>query len=83
MKFKTKQKIKKLKTKKKAIIGVASFVLFGLICLLVGFEIEQKGHAIRNWLSSPYASTFFISIVVILILLAFVVGVLTTIKEND
>ena len=56
-----KRKIKKwLKEHKGIIIGVGSFLLIGLIGMLVGFEIQQNGHAIRNWLSSPYASTFFI-----------------------
>ena len=68
-----KRKLKKWLHKNRMFIcGAGSFILIGLIGALIGFEIEQKGHAIRKWLSSPQATTFLICA----ILGAFVIGLM-------
>ena len=79
MELQKKRKIKKwFKEHKGVIIGVGSFLLIGLIGMLIGFEIQQQGHAIRNWLSSPYAATFFI----VLLLGAAIFGILIAVFIN-
>lgn len=65
---------------KKIILGTGIFAIVGLIALLIGFEITNDWHAIRNWLASDNATTFFILaivgafIFVLLILVAFSKG---------
>lgn len=55
------KKFKKTLVKyKKVIIGTGIFAIVGLIALLIGFEITNDWHAIRNWLASDNATTFFI-----------------------
>ena len=44
---------------KKIILGTGIFAIVGLIALLIGFEITNDWHAIRNWLASDNATTFF------------------------
>lgn len=53
-----------LKEHKAVVIGTGSFLLVGLLGLLIGFEIQTKGHAIRNFLASPHAATLIILIIV-------------------
>lgn len=82
-----KNKIKKVKqflnTHKKILIGTSVFVLLGLVGLLIGFEIAQGWHAIRNWITSDSAVTFFIIAIVGLAVLALVVLILITLKLGD
>lgn len=65
---------------KKIILGTGIFAIVGLIALLIGFEITNDWHAIRNWLASDNATTFFILAIVgafifgLLILVAFSKG---------
>lgn len=59
------KKLKKTIIKyKKIILGTGIFALVGLIGLLIGFEITNDWHAIRNWLASDNATTFFILAIV-------------------
>ena len=59
------KKFKKTLVKyKKVIIGTGIFAIVGLIALLIGFEITNDWHAIRNWLASDNATTFFILAIV-------------------
>lgn len=82
-----KNKLKKIRqflsTHKKILIGTSVFVLLGLIGLLIGFEIAQGWHAIRNWITSDSAVTFFIIAIIGLGALALVVFILITIKLGD
>lgn len=60
-----KRKLKKwLHNKRLFIFGAGSFILIGLIGALIGFEIEQDWHAIRNWVTSPKAVTLLICSIV-------------------
>ena len=75
------KKFKKTLVKyKKVIIGTGIFAIVGLIALLIGFEIVNDWHAIRNWLASDNATTFFILAIVgafifaLLLILAFSKG---------
>lgn len=78
MNYMKRRKIKKFFQKhKKIIIGTGSFALVGLIGGILGFEIANDWHAIRNWINSPWASTFFILmglgiIILILLLITFI-----------
>lgn len=82
-----KNKIKKLRkfliTHKKILIGTSIFVGIGLLGLLLGFEIAQGWHAIRNWITSDSAVTFFIIAIVGLVVIALVVLTITTLKIGD
>lgn len=79
-----KKKIKEFFKKYKGwIIGVGSFALLGAVGTLLGFEIANDWHAIRNWLASPYAITFFICLIVGLSILAFVILGFIILKNGD
>lgn len=53
-----------LKEHKAIVIGTGSFLLVGLLALLIGYEIKENGHAIRNFLSGPNATTLIILLIV-------------------
>lgn len=83
MDFMKKRKIKKWVIKhKKLLIGSGIFAGVGLIGGLIGFEIAASGHAIRNWLASPWAPTFFICLVLGLFILGMVIAVVINIKRG-
>jgi len=84
MDYMKKRKMKKFFQKhKKIIIGTGTFLLIGLAAGLTGFEIQQKGHAIRNWLASPWASTFFILIGLGLIIIALLIITLINMRGDE
>lgn len=67
-----KYKLKKFWQKKKAwIIGTGSFLLVGIIVLLIGFRMT--GWSIIKWLQSPYAITCFVCLSVSLLIIGFLV----------
>lgn len=68
---------------KAAVIGTGSFLLTGLIALLVGFEIKEKGHAIRKFLASPRAGTLVVVIIVGLFFAVIFVASLIYMKKGD
>lgn len=72
-----------IKEHKKIVIGTGSFVILGLLGLLLGFEISQDWHAIRNWLNSDSAVTFFIIAIVGLFVLAIVVFSFISMKMGE
>lgn len=72
-----------LKEHKGVVIGTGSFLLAGLLALLIGFEIKTKGHAIRNFLASPHAATLIILIVVGIFLVGLFVLSLVYMKKGD
>lgn len=72
-----------LKEHKVIVIGTGSFLLAGLVALLVGFEIKEKGHAIRKFLASPNAATLIILIVVGLFLAGLFVASMIYMKRGD
>ncbi len=79
-----KRKIRIFFKKYKAlIISFGVFGFLGLVALLIGFEIANDWHAIRNWLSSPYALTFLICSIVGLFLLIMIILVCVMIKKGD
>lgn len=47
-----------LKKKKGVIIGTGSFLIIGLVLLLVGFSLT--GWSFIEWLQTPYALSFFL-----------------------
>ena len=73
-----KRKFRKFEEKnKKFIVGSGIFILIGLTALIVGFEIANDWQAMRKWLASPYATTFFVcfgigAFCLIVIILAFI-----------
>lgn len=78
------KKVKKfLKNHKKLIIGTSIFVVLGLVGLLIGFEMTNDWHAIRNWLSSPYATTFFICVVLGVIALIVLIFTFMNFRKED
>ena len=84
MELQKKRKIKKwFKEHKAIIIGAGSVIIVGLIAMLIGFEIQQDWHAIRNWLASPYASTFFICLVLGVVVLGLIIAVLINLRRGD
>ena len=79
-----KRKIKKfIQKNKKILIGGGIFAIIGLIGLLLGFEITSGWHAIRNWLSSPYAATFFICAVIGALIIGMLIVVLLNLRRGD
>lgn len=72
-----------LKKNKVWIISVGSFAVVGAVALLLGFEIANDWHAIRNWLASPYATTFFICLTVGLAILVILILTLIIVKNGD
>lgn len=72
-----------LKEHKAIVIGTGSFLLAGIIALLVGFEIKTKGHAIRNFLASPHAATLIILIVVGIFFIGLFILSLIYMKKGD
>lgn len=82
--MKKSKKIKKFfKDHKKLIIGTSAFILLGLVGLLIGFEMTNDWHAIRNWLSSPYATTFIICVVLGIIALVVLVITFNNMKRDE
>lgn len=86
--------MKKLKPKKKkfqawvkehkvAVISAGSFILLGLIGFLIGFEIKDNGHFIRNFLASPDAVTLIIVLLVGLFLLGIFVISMIYMRRGD
>lgn len=62
MNYYKKRKIKDFfKDHWKALVGTGSFLLAGVIVMLVGFAIS--GWSLLKWLESPFATTFFIMLV--------------------
>lgn len=79
-----KRKIKKwIHKHKAAVISIGSFAITGLLGLLIGFEIANDWHAIRKWLASPYAATFFIALVLGLFALALVIYALISARKGN
>ena len=72
-----------IKKNKKTLIGVGSFLAVGLTAMLIGFEIQQKGHAIRNWLASPYATTFFIVLILGALILILLIVLFVNLARGD
>ena len=72
-----------LKEHKAIVISVGSFLLTGLIALLIGFEIKEKGHAIRNFLAGPHATTLVVLLVCGLFFAAIFVASLIYMKKGD
>ena len=83
MNFVKKRKIKKWISKHKVVlISTCSFALLGLTGALIGFEIANDWHAIRNWLASPWATTFFICVVIGVVALFLLVLILINVKHG-
>ncbi len=79
-----KKKIRSFFKKNKVwIISVGSFAVVGATALLLGFEIANDWHAIRNWLASPYATTFFICLILGLAVLVILILALIVVKNGD
>lgn len=72
-----------LRQHKGIVIGSGSFLLAGLIALLIGYEIKENGHAIRKFLASPHATTFFILVIVGLFLVGILVASMIYMKKGD
>lgn len=72
-----------LKEHKAIVIGTGSFILLGLIGFLVGFEIKENGHFIRNFLASPDATTLLIILIVALFFIGLFVAAMIYIQKGD
>lgn len=72
-----------LKEHKAVVIGTGSFLLIGLIGLLIGFEIKENGHAIRKFLASPDATTLIIILVVAAFFIALFVASMIYMRRGD
>jgi len=84
MDYMKKRKLKKWFNKHKiALIATGSFLLTGLIAGLIGFEIANDWHAIQKWLSSPWAATFFICLVIGIVALVIILMTFINLKRGD
>ena len=72
-----------LKEHKVVVISTGSFILLGLTAFLIGFEIKEKGHFIRNFLASPDAKTLIIILVVAVFFIALFVASMIYIRKGD
>jgi len=83
MDYMKKRKMKKWFAKhRKVVIATGSFVLVGLIAGLIGFEIANDWHAIQKWITSPWATTFFICLVIGVIALLLILMAIVNIKRG-
>lgn len=72
-----------IKEHKVAVIGTGAFILLGLAGFLIGFEIKENGHFIRNFLASPDATTLIIILVVAVFFIALFVASMIYIRRGD
>lgn len=63
----------------KIIIGSALFLLFGIICFIVGYGLVNGWQAVIDWFSSPYATILYIGV----IFLAFIVAYLIYLAKSN
>lgn len=78
-----KRVLTQLKKHKKVALGTAIFITLGIVGLIIGFEIEQKGHAFRNWVQTEYFTTTIIIISLSVLILIFVLIMWLGWKENN
>lgn len=84
MDYQKKRKYKKwIKKHKVVLISTGSFLLVGLTAGLIGFEIANDWKAIQKWLSSPWATTFFICLIIGAIALTMLIMVLLSLKGGE
>lgn len=84
MDYQKKRQLKKwIKKNKVVLISTGSFLLVGLVAGLIGFEIANDWKAIQKWLASPWATTFFICLIIGLVVLIMLIMVFLNLRGDD